>query len=528
MGNFQKVDILAIFFLMALSAFIWTLPFQNNLYPYGDVDSSTHFALGDYMAKVDKPIYLLPYFINGTTNGVTTGYGILNGGKLWYPPQYHITEAVVQLFSGQGIVPIFLFFALASSLIAVTTYLLIRYLYGFLPALISGFFLVFSFRDIMWYLSGQYPQVLSFSLAPLVIYSAYRYMETFKEKKPKSAYLYLGTILVAAQFFIHPQAIIISVLPLAIFSIVFVLKERIPFFNLKHVIIAIAIILLLTYSFLQFPLGKSSIYPKTLISAKDPRSSYGLDILFKWYGALQPAGFHNPDYWSSSKIFPFLLIPFIILGFIYIVLRRNNHDLLLLSMLLSFYLLMHLSILSASRAERLIETEAHIIYPLIAVGAVIAVPNFIAIANISKELKLILKYGFALLVVVIFTMTIGNNSYTTLKNAYSGISRITQPEYEASEWIQSNLPENVDVYIFRNDFPIIYSKKKWIQALSLRHMDWASQDASNSSYILLDMSDVFTVYGQQGVTQLQKITDPYTNNTTLLYDKSYVRVYKLA
>lgn len=539
MNGSQIKDILAIFFLMALSAFIWTLPFQQNQYPYGDVDSSTHFTLGDYMGQTDKPIYLLPYYINGTTKGITTGYGILNGGKLWYPPQFHITEAIVQLFSGARVLPIFLFFAFASSLAAITTYVLIRYLYGFLPAVISGFFLIFSFRDIMWYLSGQYPQVLSFAIAPLVIYSFYRYLESFVQKKPKPIYLYLSSILIAAQFFIHPQGIIVSILPLIIFSIIFIIKEKILFINITHIVIAILIIMILTISFLQFPLGKSSVYTGGLLKAKDSRSSYGLDIFFKWYGALEPVGFHNPDYWSSNKIYTIVVVPFIALGVIYLVLRRKNQDLLLLSMFLSFYLLMHLSILSTGRAERLIETEAHIIYPLMVIGAIIAIPNFITLFKISKDIKIILKYTLAVLLIIVFIFTIGNNSYSTLKNAFPGISRITQPQYEASEWMRANLPDNADVYIFRNDFPTalpifqnnfptFYTKKKWIQALSLRHMDWSSQDASNSTHLILDMSDIYAAYGQPGLDEAQKETGSYIKNSTLLYDKNYIRVYKLA
>jgi len=539
MSNFQMKDALAIFLLMAISAFVWTLPFQQNQYPYGDVDSSTHFTLGDYMGQNDKPIYLLPYYINGTIKGVTNGYGILNGGKLWYPPQYHITEAIIQLFSGARVVPIFLFFAFAGSLIAVTTYLLIRYLYGFLPALISGFFLIFSLRDIMWFLAGQHPQVLSFAIAPLVIYSIYRYLESFKEKNPKQIYLYTAILLIAAQFFIHPQAIIVSVLPLAIFSLIFIVKEKIIFINIKHITIAIILLLILTVSFLQFPLGKSSVYSAGLGKAEDARSSYGLGIFFSWYGALQPVGFHNPEYWSSAKIYSILLIPFIIFGAVYLILRRKNQDLLLLSMLLSFYLLMHFSILSFSRAERLIEIEAHIIYPLIVIGAIIAVPNIISLFKISKEIKFMLKYALALLIVLIFIFTIVGNSYNTLKNAYPDIARITQSQYEASEWMRSNLPNNADVYMFRNDFPTalpifqnnfptFYTKKKWIQVLSLRHMDWSSQDVTNSTHMILDLSDIYAVYGQQGVIEAQKETDMYMQNATVLYDKNYIKVYKLA
>ena len=538
MHSSKARDIFAIFFLLALAVFIWTSPFQQNQYPYGDVDSSTHFTLGDYMGQNDRVIYLLPYYINGTTKGVTTGYGGLNGGKLWYPPQYHITEAISQLFSGARIVPIFLFFAFASSLIAITAYILIRYLYGFLPALISGFFLIFSFRDIMWFLSGQYPQVLSFAISPLVIYAAYRYIESFQEKRPKLVYLLLATILIAVQFFIHPQAIIVSVLPLAIFSLIFMFKERIIFVNSGHIIIALVLILLLTFSFVQFPLGKTSIYTKNLGQAKDPRSSYGMDIFFKWYGSLIPAGFHSEAYWSSANIYNSFLIVFVILGVIYLILRRKNQDLLILSMLLSFYLLMHFSVLAFGRAERLIETEAHIIYPLMVIGALIALPNLVSLFKVSKEIKLILKYGFAVILVLIFVLTIGINNYKTLKEAYPGNARITQPQYDASEWMRANLPAEADVYIFRNDFPTVlpifqnnfptfYTKKKWIQALSMRHMDWNSQDATNSTHMLLDMSDVYAVYGKQGTDEAQKETETYIGNATLLYDKNYIRVYKV-
>ena len=117
----KKFEVILITLLFLLSFYLWSLPYQKNLIPYGDVDSSTHFTLADYMTLNDYPTYWLPYYM---------GYLIEGGGKLWYPPQYHTYSAVLNIFTNERVLSILLFQTLVCFSIIFTSYFLIRKLYG--------------------------------------------------------------------------------------------------------------------------------------------------------------------------------------------------------------------------------------------------------------------------------------------------------------------------------------------------------------------------------------------------------------
>ena len=223
----KKIEAILITFLFLFSFYLWSLPYQKNMVPYGDVDSSTHFTLADYMAAKDYPTYWLPYYI---------GYLSEGAGKLWYPPQYHTTSAILSIFTKERVLPILLFQTLACFSIIFTSYFLVRKLYGLLPAFLTSVLLVFSIRDIMWYIWGQYPQVLSFGIVPLVLYCFYTYIT-----ESKKIYLYLTATFAAVQFFIHPQAIFISFVACSFFALFSIIKKRKFPFKIHHLIISLIV-----------------------------------------------------------------------------------------------------------------------------------------------------------------------------------------------------------------------------------------------------------------------------------------------
>ena len=129
-----------IFILYLTALYIWTLPIHRNMMPFGDVDSSSHFVIGDYMVSGDKSIAKIPYPIQFWYRGQNAMFP----DYLWYPPQYWTNTALAQIFSGDRILGPFIIIAIFCSLIVLTSYFLIRKLFGFWAAFLSSFLLIFS------------------------------------------------------------------------------------------------------------------------------------------------------------------------------------------------------------------------------------------------------------------------------------------------------------------------------------------------------------------------------------------------
>ena len=127
----KRVELIAVTLLYLSCLWLWTLPFQKNNLPYGEVDAASHFAIADYTAQSDKSITTLPYYLDKR-------YGKDNSYKphsLWYYPPYHVAFAIAQILGGERILPIFLVNAVFSSLIVLSVYFLMRKFFGFIPAI---------------------------------------------------------------------------------------------------------------------------------------------------------------------------------------------------------------------------------------------------------------------------------------------------------------------------------------------------------------------------------------------------------
>src|SRR3989338_9918967 len=144
----KQVEFLAILIVYLTGLYVWTLPIQRNRLPFGDVDASSHFTIGDYMVTYDKSIAKIPYPVTFRYKGQNN----LLPDYLWYPPQYWTNTGIAQVLGGERILPPFIVVAIFSSLIVLSSYFLIRSLFGFWPAFLSSFLLMFSTRDYMIYL----------------------------------------------------------------------------------------------------------------------------------------------------------------------------------------------------------------------------------------------------------------------------------------------------------------------------------------------------------------------------------------
>src|SRR3989344_3981360 len=232
--NRVVLEVSVLVFVYLLGLYIWTLPLHRNPYPFGDVDASSHFAIGDLMSGQDRSVLYVPFYLQSRYGGQND----FKQGALWYAPQYWTNIGIVQLLGGDRTLPVFLLVAIFSSAILLTSYFLVRQLFGFLPGILSTFLLIFSARDYMIYLWGQWPQSLSFAYTPLVLYAFYQYTKHYLEKKEKPIYLYLMALFLAAQFFFHPQGLIASAAALIVYTIILSIRhKRLPF-SLKQASLA--------------------------------------------------------------------------------------------------------------------------------------------------------------------------------------------------------------------------------------------------------------------------------------------------
>lgn len=501
-------------FLFAL--YFWTIPFTDNRLPYGDVDSSTHFALADYMAQTNTVTYYLPYYFNFS-------YGDEGGGKLWYPPQYHTSAAALQKVSGADrVFSMFFFQALTATVLLLSTYLLVKSLYGFLPAITSMVLLMFSARDLFWYLSGQYPQVMSFGLIPLTVYFAY---QLFLEKEKARGWTLVSLLGVSAgmQFFIHPQSILLSVIAIGVLTIsLWIKNKRFPFLW-RHIIVLVIVAFALIAPFYQFPFGGQTIY---LGESGNLPFSLHLEFfssLFRWYGLNEVIGV-SQEYYSFKAMHGGLwILPLFLLGVVFMLLKRRPQDIVYLALLVAFFIGVHDPLLGTGRYERYLETEAMIIYPIAVIG-LISLMSFTP-KNIRSQTQIVA----CIVLIAIAVFTLGASAQDVLKQQFEGPRRINQERMDASNWMKGNLPQDADVLMVGT---LWYPNKKWMQALSHRHGIWddKNQFYNMTDHVLIDISDASALPKDQAQTffaPFVRLDNELSQSAQRVYDKGAIRIYRL-
>ncbi len=524
----EKHEIIVLFLIYGIALYLWTAPI--NSMPFGDVDAPMHFTVSDYMTQNDKTMINLPYYLAFFVGGLAEG-------KLWYPPQFHtaaaIVQALVQSVMQERIIPLFFFYAFASTLFILSSYLLARSLFGFLPAALSSFLLIFSYRDYFYYSHGLWPQVLSFTFVPVVIYCIYKYTDSFLNKSVQNKYLYMGVILAVFQYLFHPQGLVFTVgFGVVFFLLAGIKTKKIPF-SLKHIIIAgiSGVVLLVILSPFQL---QTSIDVFLLKDSPSPSGGFGLykpQTLLSWYADPKDSAGSVPDVLFRYEYvhYGYWTLPFVILGIIILLLRRNLKDLVMISFLISLYIYFHFDVFGLPRAHRFLEIEAMAFYPIAAFG-IISIASFIPVnAEIKKYLKFALA-GVFIILAIAYNMQGFNKE---IQNTYPGFGRVLPQQYQAAMWMDKNLPENAHVAI---NGIVIPAKRKWMMALSHRHTiyDYSPdtilkdvEDINLTDYVLVDYNDILAwgnsnlanwVYSWE-LTRLQ--------NQTVIYNQSNIRVYKL-
>lgn len=523
----DKKDIITLTILFLLSFFVWTLPIQNNPLPFGEGDAAYHYSYNEYMSFADKTMTKLPDYIHFWYYG----YNKMILGSPEYPPSNHVAAAVVQVFSG-GVVPVFIFYALTCSFGALAVYFLIRKLFGFLPATLASFLMVFSNREIMLYLFGQRPTITAFVVIPVLLYAYHKYFSSLFNE-PNTKYLYVSALILAAQFLLHIQGLFVSVFILVVYSVLMILKhKRFPKLQFKHLGFSFLIIVLLCVWFLPIYLGESGGQRETVFF-------HDFSRLFRWsISAEEVAGGYPPSFVSFSSQYGTPWTAFLVLfGIIYLVFKRDNSSIVLLSWLIAVYLLFHLDFFAgvyASRIARTLIAEPPLFFSLIALG-IFSVVKFI---KLKEETRSTANVVLFVLFVVVFGLLIAKPAYLLLKDAYYGPLRMTEPQKDVAEWMAKELPDNAFVYTIGT---ASYPKARWMLALSHRYVDRFSWGIENDSiiisdsfwsflpeqnlsyYLLFDYSDAAAFNADS--SSILRFEQAYFGGKTPVYNKNQVKVY---
>ena len=531
------LEAILVFLLYLFALYFWTLPLQHNPMPFGDVDASSHFTIGDYMLSTGSSVLKTPYHIKFRYGGQNNAFP----EYLWYPPQYWTTTGIAQFLGGDRLVPFFLMIAIFCSLIVLTSYFLIRHLFGAWAAFLSSFLLVFSTRDYMIYLWGQWPQSLSFALTPVALYCLYRYTETYRDKIhgesgsngsstdfPVIYACMLGLIL-GAQFFFHPQGMIASIAASFFFLAFLWIREKKPPFSFAHASLSACMLIGLSLLFAPFNVGE---FITEMMPSGDGGDQQPLQLqkLLQWYQGIQndpglPNFYftYNQTHGSfEGGFWSWWTLPFLLIGIATLLIRRKNQDLIMLAWLCSFYFLTRLVIFGmGSRDIRMFAYEAHVFYPIIALG-ILSIPSIFP----TLSLKTWSRVGLAGVFLYLAISVNGVSAYKTLSGMENSIGRINPSQYDAAQWIKGALPYESDIYDFGTlGFQHYQAKVKWLGVLSQRHFIVDDGQADTIDYVLVDYTDAIALGNQDYANAIQQFEGQFTNSTAL-YNKNNIRVYK--
>ncbi len=511
----KQHDLIALTLLFLGMLVLWTLPLQSSVAPYGEVDAASHYAIAEFSYAQDRAMSSLPTFIDKR-------YGGDNKYKphtLWYPPPFHMGLAVGSVVGGSADVPIYIMNSLFGSLIVLSVFFLLRRLYGLPIAFASALLLLFSMRDILITIWGQWPERMGFAYLPLVLYCAYLYIESFLAKQEKPRYLVLMSLLLAVNLFIHPMDFFHTIAALGLFTIFVVVKERKWCFNTKHLSLVILLFVLVVS---VFPTQTLNVFARLgSDSSLDQPGKGEVGRLFHWFS---PQGDNNgvpASYYSYSEmIAPSWTMAFVRLGVLALGLRRNRKDLLLLAWLVSLYVMIHLDFLGMGRVHRSLSGTAHIFYPLMVIG----VWQLISFIPLKRDVKPLAKLGGVVLFTVVMLFSIVPGAVGTLKDAYPGISRVNEDQITLTRYLKasSSVPEDATLLHLGS---ISLAKTRWIRTMGHRYVK-DKGELSDYSYVIFDYSDFARIGRQDLVDGMLQLEQSLANSSTVLYSSSNIRVHK--
>lgn len=530
----KKLDLAVLTLLILAILYFWTLPIQENSALFGEGDAAWHYSIGHHIATSDMSITKLPDFIGFWYYNYNPALGV---NAVEYLPSNHINYAFMEVVGGHDFIPVNIFKGITSALATLAVFFLIRKLYGLFPATVAAFGTLFGFNSFQTFGFGQQPTLISMVFAPIVLYAAYKYLTSFYEGKEKIIYAYVLGFLLIAQWLLHIQGMftVLMIIPFVIFMTIKYKKLPISKSNWKH-----ALVLLVVFALVAAPFWLVYFGLETDFSSE---SKQPLSRLLQWTpsGDYAP-GSYPPMYFDTGAAFTTLLLPFLAIGLFFLLMRRSNKDLLILSWIIGVYLTLHMDVLigaSPPRIARMIPFQTPLVYSVIGIGAFYA-PNLLGGA-LKKHVRQIA--GIALCIIAIFVIYHHVSTESVLpeyeltqidfmKSTYQGISRMTPEQEKAAYWIRDNLPE--DAYIMAyGTLRQTYSKTRFIYALSGRYiavtdLGFTSRNITPTHY-LFDYEYIALTGNQEEVNKVLQIEQSIQNHSSLIYsnDQGIIKVYEI-
>ncbi|MBI2655697.1 hypothetical protein HYX06_04730 [Candidatus Woesearchaeota archaeon] len=515
--------------------YFWTQPLQERKLPYGEYDAMSHFEVADYMAYNDKSFNKLPAYIE-------LRYGNDNKYKphtLWYPPTFHSSLAVAEAAGGERVIPVFLMNTILATFIIITVYFVINSLFGFLPAILSALLLIFSPRDFMPFLWGQWPERFAYAFVPLILYFFYKYVISYSKEEKNPIYLYITALLLGINILIHPLVFFHSLIGLAVLYILLSIKQKKMIFNIKHISIAAIIFIAL---FMLFPNQTFNVFAQFSrdSTGSSAQSSFDFSRLLQW--SLNPKDYEGSvpaSYFSFNEMHGLWTLPFLLIGMAFLLWRREERDIFMLAWLVGLYLVLHRDLIGkATFLHRSLSASTHVFAPLTALGAIYIASAIKLPSNSNKYLK----YGIAaLFVLLVFSVNMAYASKILNKNTYNDfLSTLSKEQYLAAEWILKNVPPDYNVSVIgiphqQNLLPATAKKIRWSAAVS-QHVSRfyllvedkkEAERRLKNDYIMLDYTMAGAVGDKEIFDKMQDMEKNTLTNYTLLYNQNNMKVYKL-
>jgi len=537
--NYLQTLIFILVYLFAL--YFWSQPYQERKLPYGEYDAMSHFEIADYMAYNDRSFVKLPQYID-------VRYGLDNKFKphtLWYPPTFHSSLAVMQVLGGERIVAVYLMNTIMASFIIITIYFVINSLFGFLPAILSSLLLIFSPRDFMPFLWGQWPERFAYAFIPIILYCFYKYFISYSKQESKPVYIYFTGLFLGINILVHPLVFFHSVIGLAALYILLAIKQKKLVFNWKHLAISAIIFLIL---FMLFPIQTFNIFPQLgskNTDTQDTKKPVELSRLLHW--SLNPkdyAGSVPEFYFSFSKMHGLWTLPFLLIGILFLLWRREERDIFLLAWLISLYLILHRDLIGkATFLHRSLSATAHIFVPLTAIGAVYLGSILKLPSNLRKYFKYLMAAVFVYFAFSVNMQYAGQflNKDTYNPNNENGFFvSLNEEEFKAAEWVLENVPYTYNISVLgiphQDRFVSLTARKiRWLNAVSqhvnrfyyLIEDEKEKESHLKNNYIMLDYTMLGPLNDKETFANMQLLEKTSLANHTLVYNQGNIKVYKL-
>ena len=205
--------------------------------------------------------------------------------------------------------------------------------------------------------------------------------------------------------------------------------------------------------------------------------------------------------------------------------RRNEKDWVYLSWLAAFYFLTRLVVFGiGNRDIRMFAFEAHVFYPIIAIG-LLAIPSFFPV---GEKHKAYLKYGLVVLFLLLAVFVNGKSAWNTLESQQQSVGRVNPSQYEAAVWIKDNIPMESTIYDFGTlGFQNYAAKVKWLNVLSQHNFVLEDRYLNQTEYVLVDYTDALNLGDTSYRDAIQQWESQRFDPSQAIYNKNNIRVYRV-